>query len=224
MVQELFNIREKNLAKKENDEKYKVSVKNNLNEIENMIECIIEHFLDLDNYCRSLGETGCMNIKRYMLNVVVYYQNQLMKILKNEFDLILKSVSYPYNKEIAQQNVFNQTKAPGSTSNSERVDIRNYSCITEVNEGRLRSCVNRLLKIETFKSKSFLMDDEKINNNQRITSIVIVLLIKPLEKRFKYHFFGSRKTNNLEKVKLHKTKNALILPYFPFKKDYLQLE
>ena len=206
------------MAKKENDEKYKVSVKNNLNEIENMVECIIEHFLDLDTYCRSLGETGCMNIKKYMLNVVVYYQHQLMKILKNEFDLILKSVSYPCllyaNKEIAQQNVFSQTKAPGSTSNSERVDIRNYSCITEVNEGRLRSCVNRLLKIETFKSKSFLMDDGKINNNQRITSIVIVLLIKPLEKRFKYHFFGSRKTNNLEKVKLHKNQICANLTLF----------
>ena len=196
LIQELFNTRTKNQQKKEHDEKFKLSVKTNLNEIEQIIESIIRQFLDLEIFCRSIRETGCENLKRHMFNIVLYYQNELMKILKNEFDLILKIVSYPYNREIIQQNILNQTKAHMSI-NLGGVYIQNYPSINDSSEVNLRSCVQRLVKIESIASESY--NQAKINENNN--SIVISLLIKPLEKRFKYHFFGSRKTNNLDKVK-----------------------
>lgn len=200
LIQELFNTRTKNQQKKEHDEKFKLSVKTNLNEIEQIIESFMRHFLDLEFFCRSIRETGCENIKRHTLNIVLYYQNELIKILKNEFDLILKSVSYPYNREIIQQNILNQTKAHMSI-NLGGVYIQNYPSINDSSEVNIRSCVQRLLKIESISSKSLINNQAKIRNNDNINSIVISLLVKPLEKRFKYHFFGSRKTNNLDKVK-----------------------
>jgi len=167
-----------------------------------MIESIIGHFLDLDTFCCSFVETGCERIKKHMLDIVLFYQKELMKILKNEFDLVLKSVSYPYNREIAQQNVLSM-KAPMITSNSGGVDIRNYPSITDASEVKLRSCVKHLIKIESCDSRRIILNHAKNENNENniINSIVIILLVKPLEKRFKYHFFGQRKTNNLDKVK-----------------------
>ncbi len=199
-MQELFKTRTKNQQKKEHDEKFKFSVKTNLSEIEQIIESSIGHFLDLEIFCRSIKETGCENIKRHTLNMVSYYQNELIKILKDEFDLILRSVSYPYNREIMQQNILNQNKTHMSI-NLGGVYVQNYPNVNDSSEVNLRSCVQRLVKIESIASKSLIYDQAKIKNNENINSIVISLLVKPLEKRFKYHFFGSRKTNNLDKVK-----------------------
>ena len=67
-IQELINTRTKNQIKKENDEKFKLIVKNNLNEVEHMIELLIDHFLDLDNFCRSIVETNCEKLKKHMLD------------------------------------------------------------------------------------------------------------------------------------------------------------
>ena len=58
-----------------------------------------------------------------------------------------------------------------------------------------KNAARRLFKID-FKSDQFSENDDK---KRQPTAILIVLLVEPLEKRFLFHFFGVRKTNNLEK-------------------------
>lgn len=181
------------MLKKESDEKIKLIVKNNLNDIEQSIARLIGLFLDLDTYCHSLCETKCGNIKMYMHNLMAFYQNELKKILTDEFESLLKSISYPYNKEAVQHSALSQAKALSAITNPE---IRNYPNINSSNETKLRVCINRLINVEAYQSRCMKQKNDSKNDE----NIIICLLIKPLEKRFRYHFLGTRKTNNLEKV------------------------
>jgi len=79
-----------------------------------------------------------------------------------------------------------KTNNDNESSQQLNVDLK------EQNEKQLKIFAQRLLNF-----------DHKINNflglSNQATNILIELLVEPLEKRFKFHFFGNRKTNNLEK-------------------------
>ena len=54
---------------------------------------------------------------------------------------------------------------------------------------------------------------EKLGLDKRL--MLTEVLVKPLQKRFSFHFYGSRRTNNIEKVinkfyQAHETKICLI--------------
>ena len=201
LVQALLDTRSKNLLKKEHDDKNKLLTKQNLADLEQTVECLINQFLSLDAYCHSLSGTNCVNLKRYLLKLVVYYYEQLEKILINEFEDSLKSLSYPCNKENVQSANSHTSKLPSLSADTQK----HANAITEKNETYLRLTVNRLLKIEAFQCNGMKLNGVNVNASQephkKYDNIVIYLLVKPLEKRFRYHFFGSRKTNNLDKVR-----------------------
>ena len=64
---------------------------------------------------------------------------------------------------------------------------------TSNDEALFKSIVNRLLQVELPEKASGRMSDQ--------LSILMELVTKPLSKKFKFHFFGNRKTNNPEKVR-----------------------
>ena len=91
-------------------------------------------------------------------------------------------------------------KSKSSTSSTDKVEnINPY----ENTEQKLSISVQRLLKIESL----WLNFDKSLNKNELAEpkkNTTLNILVSPLEKRFKFHFFTNRKTNNLDKVIINK--------------------
>jgi hypothetical protein len=89
---------------------------------------------------------------------------------------------------ISKHQIDSTIKANSDSDSNQQLNLD----LKEQNEKQLKTFAQRLLKV-----------DHKINNFlgklHQTTNILIELLVEPLEKRFKFHFFGNRKTNNLEK-------------------------
>jgi hypothetical protein len=89
-----------------------------------------------------------------------------------EFDEVLKVLKWPFTSG---------STAPSLASNSDMFQ-------TLENLFLLLLHVNKALEPG---------DGEQVEN----ISLPMELLLQPLQKRFQYHFYGKRQTNNIEKVK-----------------------
>ena len=101
---------------------------------------------------------------------------------------------------------------------SSRESDENENNLTELhrqkkqqNEKKLKLCIGWILKIELQQSISNTDNDvfQETDSSSSSSStygqksnkaIVVSLLTRPLETRFRFHFFGNRKTNSLDKV------------------------
>ena len=83
-------------------------------------------------------------------------------------------------------------ESSSKSANENESNQQSNSDQKEHNEKQLKIFAQRLLKLD-YKINIFLSKPYQTAN------ILIELLVEPLEKRFKFHFFGNRKTNNLEK-------------------------
>ena len=100
--------------------------------------------------------------------------------------------------------VANSSKADTlSTSTSvDKAEQEKQEKQKEQNEFKVKKIGKSLLEID-YKCKKFLSTNEHVeldNNKKKSSNFLIQILVEPLEKRFKFHFFGNRKTNNLDKV------------------------
>ncbi len=140
----------------------------------------------------------------------------------SEIRKCLDALSYPF------LNVTSKTsKAPASLSGDKSSDALAKAQLadkmeTELNELKLQEMARHLITVDLKYQQFFLDDDRGINDVAaakdtlqrkqsgvfggikvvRLSgkSTLILLLVESLEKRFKFHFFGNRKTNNLDKV------------------------
>ena len=80
------------------------------------------------------------------------------------------------------------------------------SLTREKNEQVLKKLAKQMLTIESqsFEQRRRLELDTDVVESKcaflKLSPKLIQILIQPLEKRFKFHFFTNRKTNNLDKV------------------------
>lgn len=104
-------------------------------------------------------------------------------------------MSYPVN-----QNDASATVAVATSNASLSLDGKNEAQIQAANKEKFENFFKKLAKyILTIESPSFHKLESVTDSNSNSNSL-IKLLIQPLEKRFKFHFCTSRKTNNLDKV------------------------
>lgn len=127
----------------------------------------------------------------------------------SELENHLKTLSYPINPNSV--NVATNLKAAKSNQGDKH---ESETTNKEKCERMFKKLASQLLKIESpdFK-RSYLRNN---SNDVSLTdknpededdygygvknNALINILIQPLEKRFKFHFFTNRKTNNLDKV------------------------
>lgn len=100
-------------------------------------------------------------------------------------ELDLKNLNYPFNTSYSSPTELTKVQSQQEAQNE---FILNKDKLESV----LKASVKRLLTIQ---QPSVFIENSKDKKN-----IVISLLIQPLDKRFKFHFFTNRKTNNLDKV------------------------
>lgn len=130
--------------------------------------------------------------------------------IKSEMDHCLKNLSYPVNQNWTNEAAMAAAAAvaaAASAKSSSLNDSKSTSDAAQIqaaaNKDKFERAFKRLAKsILTIESPSFHKNHHCDQEAQQkpLENTLIKLLVQPLEKRFKFHFCTSRKTNNLDKV------------------------
>ncbi|XP_039289742.1 RAD50-interacting protein 1 [Nilaparvata lugens] len=133
-------------------------------------------FVRLCKLCSRLHKSKCTHLVSFIRETVHYWHNRLKDKYSKQFEEVLKSINWP----MVGSNIL----APVITSADKLQPIAKY-----------------LLKIEL---PDELQQKPVVRSSVLVTCGVplplpITLLVRPLRKRFVYHFCGSKQTNRLDK-------------------------
>jgi hypothetical protein len=125
--------------------------------------------------------------------------------LPSEIQNQLQALSYPINPQSASLNTAS-LMAKSSKSSKAQADKNEaqVKAIKEKCESMFKKLASQLLQIESPDFRATYLRESDENSSQNVNSL-IQILISPLEKKFKFHFFTNRKTNNLDKVILYRS-------------------
>jgi len=152
----------------------------------------VEQLSVLSELAHLLSDSACCNLIKFVKEMHIHWQKILLNKLASEFDDIMKALKWPFTSL--------STAPPLSTTSDD------YS--------RLENVFILLLKLQEFKRTSSDNSDDK-------TEILLPLdwLLKPFRKRFLFHFYGNKQTNNLEKPEWYFTQ---VLNWIKNHSDFLQ--
>jgi len=148
-------------------------------------EQMVKGFISIRNVDRELSGSKCLHLKQFVSDTMTYWLQVLQNKLVKELDEGLVSVGWPFIQLEESRNMADATKCIG---------------ISE-----LQDIVKSLILIQDDSNKTSSDDNvEQIN----LTHPMKVLL-KPLRKRFRFHFLGSKSTNNPAKPEWYTTQLVL---------------
>ncbi|EDO38509.1 predicted protein, partial [Nematostella vectensis] len=155
----------------------------------------VEEFTSLDTISQLLDSSSCLNLKTFARNTQKHWYQVLVENLSSEFDEITKMLKWPFTS---------QSTAPPLSTKSDTFT-------------RLERIFLLLLKLQNFKTPS--NEGSESTEKERELPLPLDWLLKPLRKRFKFHFYGKKQTNNLEKPEWYFTQ---ILNWIKSHGDFLQ--
>ena len=129
-------------------------------------ESALSAFLQLREARDSLASSECANLRSYLGELVKYYYNLLHDRLMSTLDAGLSSLGWPF----IQLESGRQVKDLSSNS---------------ISTTELAALAGSLLRLQ----------EKKLEEGHQNT-LVMKALLKPLRKRFHFHFLGSKSTNN----------------------------
>ncbi|CAG9767432.1 unnamed protein product [Ceutorhynchus assimilis] len=153
-------------------------------------------FTNLTEICRLLTDCHVTHLKDHLKESILFWYNILKQKLAIDFEEILKQIKWPFLSE-------------------------NFSIVTPVesNVPKLQLIAEYLLQIEIPPEANIPMKvPEGVLADFHPPSLPIELLIQPLQKRFIYHFYGTRKTNRPDKPEWYFTQ---ILCWIRDHKEYV---
>ncbi|KAF5269578.1 hypothetical protein FQR65_LT05916 [Abscondita terminalis] len=139
-------------------------------------------FANLTEIGRHLVNTPALHLRKHLQESVAYWHNILKIKFSKEFTQILAVVNWPF----VSNNSFNE------------------DCLTEAVRKKLYSVTEHLLQIDL--PEELVPAQQGIFSGFQHLSLPVQLLIEPLKKRFLFHFYGSRKTNRIDKPEWYFTK------------------
>ncbi|XP_011300021.1 RAD50-interacting protein 1 [Fopius arisanus] len=139
-------------------------------------ESMITSYCNLVEVSRQLQSSSCHNLMHYLKEILHFWYNNLREKFSNEYLDVLKSLKWP----------FCGTNASGLVSPVPDTMTR-FKILTEyLLQLQLPEETPRTVK------SSLLADFSPV-------CLPVVLLVRPLGLRFKYHFTGSKQTNRRDK-------------------------
>eukprot|EP00112_Aurelia_sp_Birch-Aquarium-sp1_P009117 Seg2024.4 transcript_id=Seg2024.4/GoldUCD/mRNA.D3Y31 product="RAD50-interacting protein 1" protein_id=Seg2024.4/GoldUCD/D3Y31 len=159
------------------------------------IEIAIDFFINLVEISQRLSKSSCKNLIDFAATSANHWFKVLSNILVRNMDEILKKMKWPFATGIS---------SPIMTDKNE--DIMSQFDTT----------AKLLLKLHV---------DKKADGRQGETDALLLttVLAKALQKRFVFHFYGARRTNNLEKPQWFFTQVLnWIRDHSPFLENYVQ--
>ncbi|XP_071840585.1 RAD50-interacting protein 1-like [Apostichopus japonicus] len=143
----------------------------------------VSHFSKLSQVYESLQESKCHHLLEFVESTVMFWYRILMEKLAGEFSEITKALGWPF--------VTVASPMPPSAATVEELKMRLDACFSYLVKLQLPDI---LAETEDKATKGI----ELLPGSQPIL-LPIQLLLDPLLKRFKYHFFGNRQTNAVDK-------------------------
>lgn len=135
----------------------------------------VESFYNLKKVYTELQETECKHLLRFTSETIIFWHNILKGKLASEFEDVLKSLGWPF--------VGTSMKVPPSSS----PDVRS----------RMETLFTQLLVAQLPES----LQPTPSGNGADIQPnlLPLRLMIKSLRKRFRFHFYGNKQTNSIDK-------------------------
>lgn len=141
----------------------------------------VEAFQDMTNLYTDLEISSCQNLLKFHKNTILFWYKILKTKIANDFEDVLKAIKWPF-----------VTVTLSKTPTINQAEKRN----------EMASLFKKLLRLNLPSS----LQRTRVLGNPTLGRLHIApqvlplqLMLKPLKKRFKYHFYGNRQTNNLEK-------------------------
>jgi len=147
-------------------------------------EQMVKGFINISNVDKELSNSKCLHLKQFVSETMAYWLKVLQNRLVKELDEGLTSVGWPFIQLEESRNMTDTTKC---MSISELQDI-----------------VRSLILIQGDRK-----DTSDENAEQMTLTHPMKVLLKPLRKRFRFHFLGSKSTNNPAKPEWYTTQLVL---------------
>lgn len=142
----------------------------------------VDRFKELSALYSTVESSCCHNLVKYAQDTLIFWYKILKNKIASEFEEVLKHLRWPM--------VATTIKAP-AVQNPAEVKVR------------MEQLFKQLLKLQL--PDSLTTEVEQLHpqlaqfSGIRQPVLPIQLMIKPLRKRFKYHFYGKKQTNDIGK-------------------------
>ncbi|XP_078610653.1 RAD50-interacting protein 1-like isoform X1 [Branchiostoma floridae x Branchiostoma japonicum] len=152
----------------------------------------VNFFAEMFDICEVLQKSRCVNLVQFSNSTILFWHRILKDKLSSEFEEVVKQLGWPF--------LGVSTHVPLQVPRPTHLELT----------FRLETLFEQLLKIQLpdtmtgrmrrSSQTSMVSDDE-----ERPLLLPLQLLLKPLRKRFKFHFTGSKQTNALDKPEWYLT-------------------
>ncbi|KAI0223719.1 RAD50-interacting protein 1 [Lamellibrachia satsuma] len=141
----------------------------------------VNHYIELVDLVKQLQESACANLVKFASDTLVFWYKILKDTFSTEFDEVLAAWRWPFIIT-SMKSLTVQT----STEQKEKLGTL-FTCLLRL---QLPDCLSRDAQPNEF-----------IRNLPGWCPLLppLDIMLKPLRKRFRYHFYGNRQTNNMEK-------------------------
>eukprot|EP00057_Strongylocentrotus_purpuratus_P031235 XP_783989.3 PREDICTED: RAD50-interacting protein 1 isoform X2 [Strongylocentrotus purpuratus] len=166
----------------------------------NAMPSAVEHFARLAKVSHALQGSTCVNLVDFVDRTVLFWHKILKEKLESEFEEVLKLLGWP----------FVSSTAPLPAAN-----------LTELT-AKLKVLLLQLIKLqlpEALAAEDETSQDYLIIPGSTPLLLPLQLLLQPLKKRFKYHFYGKKLTNSIDKPEWYFTQ---ILNWIRDHSEFLQ--
>ncbi|XP_048248594.1 RAD50-interacting protein 1-like [Haliotis rufescens] len=163
----------------------------------------VEVFNSLTALYDSLEESQCKNLVQFTKETILFWNKLLKDKIAAEFEDVLKAMRWPL--------VASTIKAP-IVANATEMKSRMQSLFKQL----LQLVLPDTISIETQVSSPALLNIPGL----KPLILPLQLMLKPLKKRFKYHFYGKKQTNSLDKPEWYFTQ---VLSWIRDHTDFLMI-
>ncbi|KAK2176865.1 hypothetical protein NP493_625g01069 [Ridgeia piscesae] len=149
-----------------------------------IISCVdraVNHYVQLADLVKQLQDSACANLVKFASDTLIFWYKILNDTFSSEFDEVLTAWRWPFI-------ITSMKSLTAQTSTEQREKL-----------GPLFTCLLRLQLPDSLSCNA--QPNEFIRNLHGWRPLLppLDIMLKPLKKRFHYHFYGNRQTNNIEK-------------------------
>ncbi|XP_063961152.1 RAD50-interacting protein 1-like isoform X1 [Lytechinus pictus] len=166
----------------------------------NAMPSAVEHFAKLAKVSHALQGSACYNLVDFVDRTVLFWYKILKEKLASEFEEVLKLLGWPFVTSTAPVPAANQSEL----------------------SAKLKILLSQLIKLqlpEGLAAEDTTSQDYLIIPGSTPLLLPLQLLLQPLKKRFKYHFYGKKLTNSIDKPEWYFTQ---ILNWIRDHSEFLQ--
>ncbi|XP_033119511.1 RAD50-interacting protein 1-like [Anneissia japonica] len=145
----------------------------------------VNHFVTLVEISKILQNSKCYNLTQFIHSTIFFWFNILKEKLSSEFEDVLTAMGLPIVSKV--------TSLPPSTAAKEDL------------QSKLDTLCTQLLKLQLPEELEIELINSESPAGHKTIILPIQLLLKPLKKRFRFHFYGKKQTNNPEKPEFYFT-------------------